>query len=116
MDGDRRKYMRFAMALPAEIDVPDRNTALGCITNFSRQGFCLVCENNVHEPHALVPLKIKNPLNDSYIDARAEIMWKRTIDGKCEFGLSIVAIAPELKAEILEHGFQLWKKNAAGAH
>ncbi len=116
MDGDRRKYMRFAMALPAEIDAADQDSVMGCITNFSRQGFCLVCEKDVYKQHAFVPLKIKNPLNDSYIDARAEIMWKRTIDGKCELGLSIVEIAPELKTEILEHGYQLWKKSSAGAH
>jgi len=110
MDSDRRKFMRFSVSLPAEVVSQDQDNTIGLIKDFSRFGMRMACDSLKSDFSGSLALKIKNPLVNEYIDARAEIIWKNELKGKCELGLRLVDISPEVKTEILDHAFGLWKE------
>lgn len=106
--------MRFPVTLAADVFCGEQGVLGGQITNLSRFGFTVRGDYFPCEPSALLSLKIKHPLEERYIDARAEVVWKRSVEGKCELGVRVQEIAPEQKADLLAHGFDLWREKESG--
>ena len=108
---DRRKERRFAVSLRCSAREGNRNSIVGSIKDFSRDGLRAVFDGFGTEPDSYVNLKIQEPNQHIFIPACAEVRWKRPVEDRWEVGLRFRDFVPQIKAEILEHAYNIWLKD-----
>ena len=108
---DRRKEMRFPVSLRCAAREGEKDSTIGLIKDFSRDGLRAIFDNFRTQPDSYVNLKIQKPNQDIFFPARAEVRWKRPVEGRWEVGLRFRDFVPQVKAEILEHAYNIWLKD-----
>lgn len=117
MDIERRRCLRFATPLMVQARRENKDNIWGLIRDFSRGGLRAIFDEFDFNLKSFVELQIQRPNENVYIPASVEVIWKRFNEGKWEVGLKLKEFPSQVKAEILEHGYNKWleEKVAAGA-
>lgn len=110
MNTNNRKFLRFNVALQVEARGENKESALGIVRDFSRQGARVAFDRFEFEPQSSVELKIQRPEKDVFVPAIGKVMWKKFIAGRWEVGIKLVDFSPEVKIEILERAYDAWVK------
>jgi len=111
MREDKRDFKRFSVILKVEAIKKNKRSISGLLKNFSRTGMCVVFDDFKSKINSNLPIKIQDPSDNKLIPASVEVMWKNTVEGKCEVGFKFKKIPSEVKAAILEHAYNKWVKN-----
>jgi len=116
MEVDKRKYLRFECLIPIdliEIDDPNVQPKEAVIDNVSREGIRLVFDigHAFHEGENL-NVQISKPDDEqSLCQITGEVIWARPLGDKVEVGLKIKDMEQSTKAELLDLGFQAWRRH-----
>jgi len=115
MGADRRRCLRFPTPLMVQARDKNKENVWGLIKDFSRGGLKVVFDEFDFDTKSFINLEIQRPNENIYIPASVEVIWKRFIEGKWEVGLSLKEFPAQVKAEILEHGYNKWVAEKAAA-
>lgn len=107
---EKREFKRFVVGLQVAAEKENKESALGLMKDFSRDGLRIVFDKFDFELNSPLDLKIQRPEANFYIFASAEPLWKRAVENKCEVGFKIKEIPPDIKADLLEYGYFKWLK------
>lgn len=111
---EHRRFPRYSINLQVEAK-DGKESDLGTISDFSRQGAKVCFEKFDFEPNSSIELKIQRPNKDVFIPAMGQVMWKRIIGGnKCEAGIKLLDFPSEVKIEILECAYREWIRSRLG--
>lgn len=102
---ERRKFLRFPVRLMVKLE---ETAKPGITKDFSREGLRATFENFKFEKGSLVELRIQRPDKEVFIPVGAEVMWKRSSEGRWEAGFRLRDFPGQVKAEILECGYHNW--------
>ncbi|MBU0549399.1 MAG: PilZ domain-containing protein [Candidatus Omnitrophota bacterium] len=111
MDTDKRQSMRFNAPLKLELEKGDNEFIPGSLENFSRQGLEAVFNSFDFAPNSSVSLRVQEPNKDSYAALNAEVVWKKEVEGRWLVGMKLKEMSNWVKTEILEYGFNAWRKS-----
>ena len=108
---DRRKEMRFPISLRCAAREEREGSIIGLIKDFSRDGLRAVFDDFKTALDSCVNLKIQKPNQDIFFPACAEVRWKKPVEERWEVGFRFRDFIPQVKAEILEHAYNIWLKD-----
>ncbi len=113
MADDKRKFLRFECLIPIdlmEIDDPDRKEAM--IDNVSREGIRLVFDlGRAFREGESLSFQIQNPDQKRTCRMTGEVVWARPLGKKMEVGLRIMNMERCSKSELLDMGYNAWRKH-----
>ena len=118
MDSEKRKYIRFECAIPAEVTMVGEESVLeekARVDDFSREGLRMVLDVEFNfAPGSVLELQCSLPGKQATASVSAEVIWSRNEGGKCVLGLRIKDRAAEARSEILGSCYEQWqnKKSA----
>jgi len=114
MSAELRKFLRFECLVPVK-DVRLEGLAdpagEGALDNISREGLRLVMEVGVaFSPGQAIDFKVSRSGDRKPVSIRARVVWSRPKGNRFQIGLKILDMDSEAKSELLEDGFERWKK------
>jgi hypothetical protein len=114
MTDEKRKYLRFECLVPVdEIHVQGLNGSPGkvAVDNISREGVRIVMDVDVaFNPGLDLDFTLSRPEKKNPIAIRAKVIWSRPKGNRFEVGMRILNMDKAAKAELLEMGFDQWRK------
>jgi c-di-GMP-binding flagellar brake protein YcgR len=119
MDADKRKYLRFKVAIPAEFELQGdkEKNIIAKICDFSREGFQIICaETDPSIERESLNFQMRPPYQQGIVNAKADVVWTKKEKGNLCMGLSITEIDPSDKVKILEHAYEQWRRKMQAQH
>jgi hypothetical protein len=114
MSEEKRKYIRFECLVPVEvveIEEPRAEAGSAVIENVSREGIRVVLDMEAKlKPGSGLQFKIHNPEEGRSCSLNGEVIWAQSRSGKLEVGLKIKDVDECAKAELLEIGYEQWRR------
>jgi len=115
MSEEKRKFLRFECLVPVElIEIEGSRGDAGpaMIKDVSREGIRVVLDMAAQpQPGSGLEFKIHNPEQGRSSSLNGEVIWARPKSGKIEIGLKIKDVDECAKADLLEIGYEQWRKN-----
>jgi hypothetical protein len=108
---EKRKVLRFPVALKVGLKKENKERVEGVIKNFSRHGLKIIFSEFNFEPGSSVELKIQRPERDTFVPGTGRVAWKKFVDDGFEVGIELIDFPPQVKAEILDYCYTNWVKN-----
>lgn len=111
---ERRKYKRLSLEIEATFQIEgESNIYKAKVKNFSREGLCLVLENNLLD-NILSPIHFSLCLNYEntvlHFPLIGKIAWTKVIGKDKYIGVVIVDTEKLKKSELLEFLYNIWRK------
>jgi hypothetical protein len=117
MPEEKRKYLRFECLVPVELIEVDENGQPGnpaLIDNVSREGIRVVLEMGMDfGPGKDLTFKVHGPESHKNCSLKGEIVWIKPKGKKVEIGLRIKDMENCTKSELLDMGYDRWRKDKA---
>ncbi len=119
MSEEKRKYLRFECLVPVELVEVDADGQPGnpaLIDNVSREGVRVVLEMGMDfGPGKDLTFKVHGPESRKNCSLKGEIVWIKPKGKKVEIGLRIKDMENCTKSELLDMGYEHWRKDKAKA-
>lgn len=108
---DKRKYIRFEVPLRAELIIKSTVEFLekGVTKDFSREGLKLILHNCNLTTGSEVDAKLHVPKHREAVPVKGEIVWIKPEEENWEIGIRIKHINKEIKTEILDEAYKIWR-------
>ncbi len=117
MSEEKRKFLRFECLVPVElVEVEPAGGEAGAavIENVSREGIRVVLDLGTElQPGADLQFKIHSSEQGRSRSLQGQVIWAKSQDGKVEVGLRIKDLDQSAKADLLEIGYNQWRKGQA---
>lgn len=115
---EKRKFMRFTVALEIEYMVPGNSAPLEGISitkNLSREGM-QVNLNSKLVPGTELEIKLKIPEDPAPVYAKGDIAWIDKAEAKTESaaGIKFTQMSPFDRNRILDHVYRQWVEQQIG--
>jgi len=115
MEDDKRKYLRFECLIPIdlmEVDDPEADRKKALIDNVSREGIRLIFDfGRAFREGDKVSFQIQNPDRKKTCRLNGEVIWAKPLGKKMEVGLRIKNMERGSKSELLDMGYNAWRKH-----
>jgi hypothetical protein len=119
MTEEKRKYLRFECLVPVELVEVDENGQPGnsaIIDNISREGVRVVLDAETDFGIGKdLQFKIHSSESRKTCSLKGEIVWIKPRGDKIEIGLKIKDLENCTKSELLDMGYDRWRKDQAKA-
>jgi hypothetical protein len=119
MSEEKRKFLRFECLVPVElvkVEKPAAKRGEAVIENVSREGLRVVLDlGGDLQPGADLQFKMHSPERGRSCSLKGQVIWAKAKGGKVEVGLRISNADDCAKAELLEIGYDQWRKDKGKA-
>lgn len=119
MSEEKRKFLRFECLVPVElvkVEKPAAKSGEAIIENVSREGLRVVLDlGGDLQPGADLQFKMYSPERGRSCSLKGQVIWAKAKSGKVEVGLRINNADECAKAELLEIGYDQWRKGKGRA-
>ncbi|OQX79546.1 MAG: hypothetical protein B6D56_06850 [Candidatus Omnitrophica bacterium 4484_70.1] len=108
---EKRKFKRFEVSLPVEVEEKESNLLLkGEVKELSREGLKLNLPGFNPDINSEIVVKIKRPNKKTFVPLLGEVVWKKSTGERWEMGIKIKEMDKTVKMEILEFAYESWLK------
>ncbi|MCX6566429.1 MAG: PilZ domain-containing protein [Candidatus Aminicenantes bacterium] len=115
MEDDKRKFLRFECLIPidlVEVDDPNADPKEAMIDNVSREGIRLAFDlGHAFQEGDKVSFQIHKPDENRTCRMTGEVVWAKPFGKKIEIGLKIGDTERCTKSELLDLGYNAWRKH-----
>jgi hypothetical protein len=115
MEDDKRKFLRFECLIPidlVEINDPNADPKEAMIGNVSREGIRLVFDlGRAFREGDKVSFQIHKPDENRTCRMTGEVVWAKPLGKKVEIGLKIRDTERCTKSELLDLGYNAWRRH-----
>jgi hypothetical protein len=119
MPEEKRKYLRFECLVPVDLVEVDENGQPGnpaFIDNVSREGVRVILDMGAEfGPGKDLTFKVQGPESRQNCSLTGEIVWVKPKGKRVEIGLRIKDMGNCTKSELLDMGYNQWRKEKAKA-
>lgn len=115
MSEEKRKFLRFECLVPVElvkVEKPATKGGEAVIENVSREGIRVILDlGGDLQPGTDLQFKMHSPERGRSCSLKGEVIWAKAKGGKVEVGLRIKNADDCAKADLLEMGYDQWRKD-----
>ncbi len=110
MSEDRRKFLRFNIALSVEFKPLEAagSYVSGMVKDFSREGLSFISQYLNDAPKGTLELRVQHPRKDSFVPILGDVVWNKRNGDEDIAGIKFKVINAESKGEILNNAYDIW--------